>query len=572
MVALAGSLLIGPTTEEALGSPKTMPSYLTNPPMGGALSLREFKQKPKLIVVIVIDQFRADYLTRFAKRFLPAKIKNDEVGGFQYLMETGSYFVNAQYDILQCMTGPGHATILSGSYPYAMGISLNEWYDSKLGRNVYCVDDPTQAIVGPAETDEIGMSPVHFESTTVGDELKNAGHSSKVVSIAIKDRAAILLGGHRADLAIWFSKKFQWVSSRYYIKSGELPSWVQDLNSKLQQKNKSEFIWQSTGQESGLSIPVPGGHFEKHIQHGTQASIPSPIGIDLTTDAALAAVQALKLGHGTAPDLLTLSYSSHDYAGHAHGPNAREMEEMTIAEDRSISRLMNGIKKSFGGSLDDVLFVLTADHGVSPNVNYLQSHGIEAGYLKEKLLKDTVEESLNSKFGSLKNGNWLNALHSFNFYLNELALKERKVSHRDAEDQVKLTLLKFPGVAYVLTKSEYLAHSLPPGFYGRQIEKTFIPTQNGDVLLIPKAFFMEGKDNSTHMTGYSYDRSVPVIMRGRHFQAGVFATPAEVVDIAPTLSFLLGIVPPPHNEGRVLHEAFTTFQSNGRPLKQSKEN
>ena len=159
------------------------------------VSYATFRQKPKLILVLVIDQFRSDYLTRFEKRFLPAKDKTGDVGGFRFLMETGSYFANAQFDILQCMTGPGHAMILSGSYPYTMGISLNEWFDPKLKRDIYCVEDEKSPLVGPANPGDMGMSPIKFEGTTVGDELKNAGYNSKVVSIAIKDRASILLGG-----------------------------------------------------------------------------------------------------------------------------------------------------------------------------------------------------------------------------------------------------------------------------------------------------------------------------------------------------------------------------------------
>jgi hypothetical protein len=197
-------------------------------PLRGPIKLESFLSRPKLTLVLVIDQFRADYLTRFASRFLPSSGKNGEVGGFKYLMSKGAYFPQAKYDVLENMTCPGHATILTGSYPYLSGIVLNEWYDRSLGRMIYCVDDGDSPLVGSdLKGAESGVSPKNLVGTTVGDELKNSGRPSKIISIALKDRAAILLGGHRADLAVWLSSNYRWVSSRYYVKDKELPRWIE---------------------------------------------------------------------------------------------------------------------------------------------------------------------------------------------------------------------------------------------------------------------------------------------------------------------------------------------------------
>lgn len=557
-----GLILTGPQTGHtqtdspvSLRSPSTsihnFEKFSTKKP----LSLARYLQKPKLVVVIAIDQFRSDYLTRFEKRFLPAKSKSGELGGFKFLMMNGSYFPHAEYDILPCMTGPGHATILSGSYPYTSGIILNDWFDTKAGRNVYCVEDETQPIVGPAKDSEIGMSPMRFEGSTVGDEIKNAGYPSRNISIALKDRSSILLGGRRADLALWLSGKYQWVSSRYYLKEGQLPDWVKNLNTSIENQRGKEFVWTTKEKQSGLSHPPTPDPYTLKGTYGTSESLATPIGTELTTDAALAAINSLRLGHQEHMDMLTISYSSHDLLGHHFGPNARALEEMTVSEDRSISRLLNGLKKSFKNGLEDVVIVFTADHGVAPTVDFLKSDRVDAGYIENNVILEKVESSLNDAFGDPKPEKWIRSINSFNLYLNEKALSLKKVNKTDVEIRAKQALLTLPGIAHVVTKSEYLQHHLPPGFFARKFEKTYVASKNGDLVAFPKAFYMQGPTKTTHITGYSYDRTVPLILFGRPFQAGVYSSRAEVVDIAPTLSFILGVLPPAYSEGRILSEA-----------------
>jgi hypothetical protein len=197
----------------------------------GVLPLAQYRKRPKLVLVLVIDQFRADYLTRFESRFLPAE-KGGTVGGFQYLMSKGAYFPFGQYDLLQNMTGPGHATILTGAYPYLSGISLNYWFDSTKNEKVYCAqDDGSKTIEVVPPSANVGTSPKNLLGTTVGDELKNAGFPSRVFSVALKDRAAIFMGGHRADAAFWFdSGLYQWASSQFYFPKGKLPDWIKHSN------------------------------------------------------------------------------------------------------------------------------------------------------------------------------------------------------------------------------------------------------------------------------------------------------------------------------------------------------
>jgi predicted AlkP superfamily pyrophosphatase or phosphodiesterase len=519
-----------------------------------ALSKEAFLKKPKLVVAIVIDQFRADYLTRFASRFLPAQQSGGAVGGFQYLMSHGAYFPFAQYDVFQCMTGPGHAMILTGAYPYQMGISLNEWFDQKTQKNVYCAEDADAEVVGAHHAGG-GYSPRNLKGSTVGDELKNAGYHSRVVAIALKDRAAILLGGHRADLAVWLdSDSYRWVSSRYYLKDGKLPAWMDELNGSLAKHKGEDYIWKGIGKETGLSNPFDAGNFERKFTVGSKEAEASPMGVTLTTDAALQALKAYHLGQNADSDLLAISYSSHDLLGHHTGPNAREMEELTIAEDRSIADLLNGIRKTLPGGLKDVVFTFTGDHGISPTVPYLKSVGFDAGSVDVDALTTKLNKALESKFGKADKGSWILSVHSFNFYLNLPAVAARKLNVADVESELKRLLEKEPAAAFVFTRAEYEAHTLPPGMHARQIGKGY-NANNGEVVMIPKPYYMEAGPVVTHMTGYNYDRSVPLIIAGARVRAGVYAKAVDVVDLAPTLSFLLGILPPSLSEGRVLHEA-----------------
>jgi hypothetical protein len=497
----------------------------------GPLTLKSYMTRPKLIVAIVIDQFRADYLTRFESKFLPAKGGNRKsdtaIGGFNYLMEKGAYFPFAEYEVLQNMTCPGHATILTGSLPYANHIPLNDWYDAKTGKMVYCSDDANFPLIGATGN---GVAPTRLAATTVGDELKNSGRTSKVVTVSLKDRAAVMLGGHRADLAMWFDEKsWQWISSKYYLPSGELPAWLTELNSKVL----------------------------KTIPEDTKKALATPTGNDVTVDAAIEAAKAFKLGQGKDTDVLAISFSSHDILGHHVGPNSDQMEPMTLSEDKNLARLFSSLNKTVPGGIENVTIVLTGDHGMAPDVEYSTNAKLTAGKIDQVDIMKSANPLLAKKFGKPDHGDWILATHSFNLYMNHEALSEKKDGGKEVIAAVKAMLMTEPGVEGVVTSTDYVDGTLPPGMYRNQIMNSYVPGESGDLIIIPKAFFMEIHDFDTHMTGYSYDRSVPLLLKGAHLKAGVYSTKAHVTDLAPTLSFLLGVLPPSHNEGRVLSEAIS---------------
>lgn len=534
----------------------------------------EKSKAPKLILMLVIDQFRADYLLRFESRFLPARgasgVKR-KWGGYRTLMNGGAYYPYAQYDILQSMTCPGHATVLTGAYPYQAGIPSNEWFNTATQKYTYCAEDPASSIVGAKVDDpHLGTSPKNLLASTVGDELKNAGYPSKVVTLSLKDRAAIMMGGQRPDLAVWLEpKSFQWVSSKFYLPGGELPAWVRGLNEELKAAKGNALAWRPDGPGTGFSAKdskalidaknagkYGGTAFPHETKMGSKESLAFPFGLEITEKAAEAAIDWMKLGQGESTDLFAVSFSTHDYLGHVFGPNSREMEEMTIAEDQILAKFLNHLERKIPGGLANVTIVLTGDHGITPNPDWLADHQVKSGRIDETLLAKQINDRLQEKFGKLKDAqSFVSYCHDFNIFLNHAGITEKKLVMAEVEAEAKAVVMQTEGIAHVLTSSEYAAKKLPPGMFDRQSVHTYYPGRSGDLVVIPKPYFIPAEsDTVIHVTGYAYDRTVPLIFYGYGIKPGKYANRADVIDIAPTLSYLAKVLPPNMSEGRVLSE------------------
>lgn len=484
-----------------------------------ALTHEKYAKKPKLVLLLVIDQFRGDYLSKYQSDFIPVGGKG-EVGGFNYLMKKGAYYPSAEYDVIQCMTCPGHAMIATGTHPYFTGIPLNDWFDVNTRKKTYCAEDT-----------EFGISPRRLKTTTFGDELKNISENSKVVSVALKDRSAVMMGGHRADAVVWMDfDQFQWVTSKYYAK--EAPAWAQQATESLR-KN---------------------GILKKDAKADNMKALITPVGAQVTREIAEAALKAENLGKNGRTDVLAVSFSSHDMAGHQFGPNSPELKAMTLAEDKEISKLLGTIKKQLG-SLNDVVIALTADHGVAPSVDYAQAAKLDAGRIEYLALYKKINERLDAKFGKPVK-EWIIAGISYNFYINPEALKDRKVASADVQAEIKDVMRTQPGVFDVATGADIAKGILPPGELAKQLTRQYIPGVSGDILLIPKPFYIsKGEAPVNHMTGYAYDRTVPLVILGPNIKPGVY-TAGKVIDLAPTLTFVMGALPPASVTGRVLSEIF----------------
>ncbi|MFY7991720.1 MAG: alkaline phosphatase family protein [Bacteriovoracaceae bacterium] len=518
-------------------------------------------EKPKLILVIAVDQFRADYLQKFSHLFLPAN-SGKKVGGFNYLMEKGAYFSHAEYGLLHNMTGPGHATILTGSYAYQNGIPNNDWFNPKTQEFVYCTEDQSQKTVGATPSNlHVGTSPKNLIGTTFGDELKNAYHQSKVVSIALKDRASILMGGHRADLALWFdAESFQWVSSEYYLSDKKLPEWLHPINKKLKDSLGKELVWEKKlDSELNPNPQVPETKYTKEMKvsfphkskMGGVATLLFPIAVDMPIDVAIKAIDELNLGKGPGTDVLAISFSNHDYVGHNFGPESDEIKETTVLEDKTISRLLNHV------DLKNTWIVLTADHGVAGNPLVLQKNKIPAGHINQDAIAAEMENYLRKKYGK-ESEKWILPPSELNFYINQKLIQKHELNLLKVRDRLAKHIMKkkdlLVGITDVFSGTDVRRRTLPPMQHERQILRTYFEGRSGDVIMIPAPNYVLAYGAATHMSGYSYDRYVPVIFSGKPFKAGRYAG-GEVVDIAPTLSFLMGIIPPTSSEGHILEKA-----------------
>lgn len=555
-----------------------------------AANVRSFK-RPHLTVVISIDQFRADYLRRLTDLFLPPRRRDGNIGGFRYLMEEGSYFVDARYGHVPLYTGPGHAVILTGGYPYKTGIVSNDWWDPVSGQPVYCVDDPRWKVVG-ARSGSVAkpMGPLNLRSTTVGDELKLAsGGASRVVSLALKDRAAILLGGHAQDVCIWYDDQSgRWISSTAYCKEGRLPDWVEALNAEGIPDRALGSVWNPIVSPEGLRRAIMPVLPPEREPYGMGRTFPHRVGTEKTRNSyrgftftpaantfvfetAQRAILAERLGQrGETPDLLALNLSTNDYVGHAFGPYSPEALDITVQTDRALSVFLNFLRVTIPGGLKEVVVVVTADHGVVPIVESLQAMGVSAGRVLESAINTAAQTALNRAFGGTwvgksPEGRSLGGYVEPYFYLNPAALSQalaegKAKSASEIEAAAARAIAAIPGIYACHTRTQVLEGRLPATEIGRRVANGFHPRVSGDVLVVtePMHFTDPGTPGpyvTTHGSPYAYDTHVPILIAGPGIRSGIWADPVSPADIAPTLCALLGIELPAACDGRILRSA-----------------
>jgi predicted AlkP superfamily pyrophosphatase or phosphodiesterase len=479
---------------------------------------------PKLVLGIVIDQFRYDYLTRFHSEY---------TGGFKRFFDHGAVFTNAHYEHVPTVTAVGHSTFLTGATPAMSGIVGNEWWDSASKKRVTSVSDDDFKLLGAAGE---GSSPNRLLQSTLGDEMKMSGKGGKVVGVSIKDRAAILPSGHMADGAYWFDGKTgNFVSSTYYFDA--LPEWVTQFNASRPADKYAGKAWMGKTMAS-----TPDAKFYAALDA-------TPFGNELILQFAEKAMVAEKLGAGSKIDLLTVSFSSNDYVGHALGPDSEEAHDMALRVDKLVGELIRAAEAQAG--VGRVLVVLTADHGVSPVAEVNQKRKMAGGRFDEKNELDTVEAALTSRFrGAPKaGGKWITYSGEGSLYLN-LSAPDIAEEERVAADAIRA----LPHVFRVFTRAQLMTGEISADSVGVRMRNGFNQARSGNVFVMLDPYWMVSRTGTTHGAPFDYDTHVPVLFLGAQVRAGRYNANIMVNDIAPTLATILDVETPSGSIGRVLDE------------------
>lgn len=531
--------------------------------------LQSFAQeKPKLVVGIVVDQMRQEYLYRFEGKF--------GNNGFRRLMNDGFMLTNAQYNYVPTFTGPGHSSVYTGSTPAIHGIIANDWWDKNLKKSVNCVEDSRQTPVGVAEGNG-DVSPWRLLSSTITDELKIfTQKKSKVVSISIKDRGAVLPAGHLADAAFWFdtpSGKF--ISSTYYLKT--IPAWVEKFNALNLAESYSNKEWNTllpiaqyteSGPDDSPYERVPKGKDKpvfpydlgklKAANGGYDLFLHSPYGNDLLTDFAITTLKGESLGKNSVTDFFAVSFSSTDLVGHNMGPNSVEIEDVYLRLDKNIETLLAKLDEEVGK--DNYIVFLTADHAVAENSQSLKDARMPAGYLTNgTALKEELNNFLQKNFpGKNLVESVTNQQVFFNTEMFSADPKSAGIDLLIATDLVIGYLQAKEGVAQVFSKSALKQESYNAGGIKGMMVRGYNHKRSGDVVYELEPGWLEawgttGK-GTTHGSANTYDTHVPMLFFGKGIRKGSSAARHDITDLAATMSVLLKIKFPSGCTGQPIRE------------------
>lgn len=512
----------------------------------------------KLVVGLMIDQFRADYLVRFRDQFV--------AGGFQRLLK-GAVFANANYLHTPTFTACGHATFMTGATPSMNGIIGNEWLDRGSGSRVTSVSDSTVKLLG-GEANALGASPGRLFGSTVGDELKLATNGeSKVIGIAFKDRSAILPAGKKPNGAFWFDNKTgAFVSSSFYF--NDLPEWVKKFNREVPPARYFGAKWQRLLPEGAYRRSRPDKSAEETSRYGNTFpytitggdAVPgpkfyaqfelTPLANEYAFEFVKTAIENESLGADFVPDLLTISLSPNDLLGHSYGPYSQEVQDMALRTDRMLADFFSYLDRRIG--LGNVVIVLCADHGVAPIPEQVREMGF-GGRIDPKAISAAIQTALTTEFGQAE---WVSLVVNGNAYLDQSIIDQRKLDRRQVERATCASILKIPGVGGCFTQSDILEGTLPRDRIAASVARGFHPKRNGNVVIVPEPFYFIAEGiNTTHGTPYTYDTHVPLIFFGVGIVPGYHTRECSPIDIAPTLAALLGLTAPSNSEGSVLVEA-----------------
>ena len=504
-------------------------------------------KKPKLVVAIVIDQMRYDFLENLSHRYSD--------NGFNRLVNEGFNCKNNFFNYVPTVTGPGHSSISTGSTPKTHGIVGNNWYDRKRKRSIYCTDDSNYNNVGGDDYSG-NKSPNNLLVETFADINKMSNNKSKTISIAIKDRGSILMGGKTADAAYWYygKERAQWITSTFYM--NQIPDWVKEFN---KEDNLEKYLedWNTLKDISTYeNHEIDNNSFEKLFKGKDNSAFPydtkslmkhndcfdmikeTPYGNTMTTDFAIEAIVNENLGKRGVTDVITVGYSSTDYIGHSFGVASVETQDTYIRLDLEIQKLLSFLDKQIGKN--EYTLFLTADHGVLEIPAYLSSTGVNAQAVSENDLTNKVVKKLNDVLG-IEVKKLIANVDNSQIYLNDEVISEMNLNKSKVVNQLVKILESFDFISKAYT-ADFILGSSELIEYEKLIQNGYHKERSGDIALILKenVIFYNGK-GTTHGSGYNYDTHVPLIFYGYGIKKGETLNHTEIPDIAPTISKLLGL-------------------------------
>jgi len=523
-----------------------------------SLSLSAQVARPKLVVGLVIDQMRWDYLYRYNHRY--------GVNGFKRLLSQGYSCENTLIPYVPTYTAVGHTCVYTGSIPAITGIVGNNWYDKATGKSVYCTDDSTVQTIG-GSPDAGKMSPVNMWTTTVTDELRLSNNfRSKVIGIALKDRGAILPAGHSANAAYWYDDKAgKWVTSSFYMQ--QLPSWVSGFNQKDLPSVYMGRDWntlfpiaeydQSTADDKPFESRIKGdsgvifphktstyGEANKYASFKT-----TPFANTYTFDFARTAIENENLGRNKVTDFLTISISSTDYIGHSFGPNSIEIEDTYLRLDADIADFLTYLDKRLGAG--NYLLFLTADHGVAHVPAFLKENRIPAGTMEDSVIAKELNVLIEAEYGI---GKVARKVMNYQVYLDLEAIRKAGKDEAMVKNSVIRFLKQKPFIVAAFA-TDWLEQTTLPQPQKQMMINGYNPKRSGDVQFTYKpGYFDGGSKGTTHGLWNPYDAHIPLLWFGWKIKPGKTYRETYMTDIAPTVAALLQIQAPNGNVGKVITE------------------
>ena len=519
--------------------------------------------RPKLVIGIVVDQMRWDYLYRYYDRY--------QSNGFKRLLNEGYSCENTQVDYIPTFTGPGHSCIYTGSVPAIHGIAGNDFIVQATGKSMYCTEDTSVQTVG--STTKTGqMSPRNLLTTTVTDELRLATYfRSKVIGIALKDRGGILPAGHTANAAYWFDDKTgNWITSTYYM--NDLPQWVKDFNDQKLAETYLKLDWNTLYPiDTYLQSTPDNSKYEGKFKGTDAPTLPvktsalykgnlglirtTPYGNTFTLDLAIAAINGEQLGQNDQTDFLALSLSSPDYIGHQFGINAVEIEDTYLRLDRDIANFLTYLDAKIGKGNYTVFF--TADHGAAHNTAFLNDHGIPAGVWDAGVTLKDMNKVLAAKFNA---DSLLISLDNYQVNLNYKVIKANKLDDEPIKQECIKYLQKLPYVMYAVDMTKVQGATIPEALRTRIINGYNVKNSGVIQIVLNPAWFTGhgsgdgGPTGTTHGTWNPYDNHIPLVFMGWGIQHGSTVREVHMTDIAPTIAALLHIQAPNGSIGTPIGE------------------